>query len=222
MLQIGFWDYSSYVNLIGDKFQWGIFPVPVIDSATSQYAIGKNNAPTNQQDYGFTVNGTVEKDKELEAVVVDFLMFFSSQAEQEKYVGIAKSFSPIEGVTVPPEINGFVTPAEKSTASEVVGSSFIEWGDGAIWPGLSQDFLMVKIDLATYKSKVAELSQKGSKDYVESMLGPDGYAVQIADAEAKLAELKSSGAPEVVVKSQEATVENLKLRLEMMQTYYKP
>ncbi len=222
ILQVGFWDYQYYVDLIGDKFQWGIFPVPVIDKNTSPYAIGKYNAPSNSQDYGFTVNATVEQDKELEAVVVDFLQFFTSKDEQTKYVEIAKSFSPIEGVPVPPEIAGFVTPTEKSTASEVVGSSFIEWGDGAIWPGLSQDFLTGKIDLQTFKSKVAELSQKASKDYVESMLGPDGYAVQIADAEAKLAELKASNAAEVVIKSQEQTIENLKLRLEMMQTYYKP
>lgn len=220
ILQVGFWDYQGYTSLIGDKFKWGIFPIPVIDTATSQYAIGKYNAPSNQQDYGFTVNGTVEKDKELEAVVTDFLMFFSSKDEQNKYVQIAKSFSPIEGVEIPEEIKGFVTPTEKSTASEVVGSSFIEWGDGAIWPGLSQDFLTGKIDLETYRAKVAELSQKASQDYVESMLGPDGYAKQIADAEAKLEELKSTNAAEVVIKSQEGTVENLKLRLEMMQTYF--
>jgi hypothetical protein len=53
------------------------------------------------------------------------------------------------------------------------------------------------------------------------MLGADGYAKQIADAEAKLEELKSSGAAEVVIQSQQGTVDNLKLRLEMMQTYFK-
>lgn len=212
ILQVGFWDYSGYVNLIGDKFKWGIFPIPVIDSATSKFAIGKYNAPSNQQDYGFTVNATVENDKDLEAAVIDFLMYFSSKEAQTKYAQTAKSFSPIEGVEV---------PAEKSTASEVVGSSFIEWGDGAIWPGLAQEYLTGKIDLETFRSKVAESSQKASQAYVEGALGPDGYAKQIGEAEAKLAELKSSDAPDVVIKSQEATIENLKLRLEMMQTHYK-
>jgi 16S rRNA C1402 N4-methylase RsmH len=103
----------------------------------------------------------------------------------------------------------------------VVGSSFIEWGDGAIWPGLAQEYLTGKIDLETFRSKVAESSQKASQAYVEGALGPDGYAKQIGEAEAKLAELKSSDAPDVVIKSQEATIENLKLRLEMMQTHYK-
>jgi raffinose/stachyose/melibiose transport system substrate-binding protein len=221
ILQAGFWDYAGYANLIGDKFKWGIFPIPVIDGATSKHGIGKYNAPTNQQDYGFTVNAAVEKDKDLEAAVVDFLMFFSSKEQQSQYVQVAKSFSPIDGVDVPAEIKGFVTPVEKSSAAEVVGSSFIEWGDGAIWPGLAQEYLTGKTDLKTFQTKVAESSQKASQAYVESMLGTDGYGKQIADAEAKLAELKSSNAPEVVIKSQQGTVENLKLRLEMMQTYYK-
>ncbi len=221
MLQAGFWDFQGYADLIGDKFAWGIFPVPVITTETSQYAIGKYNAPPNQQDYGFTVNANIEKDKDFEKVVVDFLQFFSSVDEQTKYVGIAKSFSPVEGVPVPAEIQGFVNPTDKSTAVEVVGSSFIEWGDGAIWPGLSQDFLLGKIDLETYKTKVAELSMNGSKAYVESMLGADGYAQQITAAEAKLDELKAANSPDLIIQSQEATIENLKLRLEMMQAYYK-
>ena len=108
----------------------------------------------------------------------------------------------------------------KATASEVVGPSFIEWGDGAIWPGLSQDFLLGNMDLESYKTSVADLSMNGSKGYVESMLGPDGYAAQITAAEAKLAEMKTANDPELLIKSQEATIENLKLRLEMMETYY--
>lgn len=222
MLQAGFWDFQGYSDLIGDKFAWGIFPVPVITSETSQYAIGKYNAPPNTQDYGFTVNATVEQDKELEAVVVDFLQYFSSVEAQTKYVGIAKSFSPVDGVPIPDEIKGFVNPSDKATAVEVVGSSFIEWGDGAIWPGLSQDFLMGNITLEDYKAKVAELSRDGSKGYVEGMIGADGYAPQIAAAEAKLAEMQADGSNELMVNAQAATVENLKLRLEMMQTYYKP
>jgi ABC-type glycerol-3-phosphate transport system substrate-binding protein len=220
MLQAGFWDFQGYADLIGDKFQWGIFPIPVITAETSPHAIGKYNAPPNQQDYGFTVNGSVEKDPELAKVVVDFLQFMTSVEQQTKYVEIAKSFSPVEGVPVPAEIQGFVNPVEKSTASEVVGPSFIEWGDGAVWPGLSQDFLLGNLDLASYKSRVAELSQNGSKAYVESMLGPDGYAAQITAAEAKLAEMKTANDHEMLIQSQEATIENLKLRLEMMQTYY--
>lgn len=221
MLQSGFWDFQGYADLIGDKFEWGIFPIPVITSETSPLAIGKYNAPTNQQDYGFTVNGTIAKNPDLEKAVIDFLQFMSSVEEQTKYVEIAKSFSPVEGVPVPAEIMGFVNPTEKSTASEVVGPSFIEWGDGAIWPGLSQDFLLGNLDLETYKARVGELSQNGSKGYVESMLGADGYAAQITAAEAKLAEMKAANDHELLIKSQETTIENLKLRLEMMQTYYK-
>ncbi|MEZ4726267.1 MAG: extracellular solute-binding protein [Caldilineaceae bacterium] len=220
MLQAGFWDFQGYADLIGDKFEWGIFPIPVITAETSPHAIGKYNAPPNQQDYGFTVNGRVEQDPELAKVVVDFLQFMTSVEQQTNYVEIAKSFSPVEGVPVPAEIQGFVNPVEKSTASEVVGPSFIEWGDGAVWPGLSQDFLLGNLDLASYKSRVAELSQNGSKAYVESMLGADGYAAQITAAEAKLAEMKAANDHEMLIQSQEATIENLKLRLEMMQTYY--
>lgn len=222
MLQAGFWDFQGYSTLIGDKFAWGIFPIPVITAATSKYAIGKYNAPANTQDYGFTVNATIEKDKELEAVIVDFLQYFSSVEAQTKYVNTAKSFSPVDGVPVPDEIKGFVNPSDKASAVEVVGSSFIEWGDGAIWPGLSQDFLMGKISVADYKAKVAELSREASKNYVAGMIGAEGYAPQITAAETKLTEMKGDGSNELMVKSQETTIENLKLRLEMMQTYFKP
>ena len=220
MLQAGFWDFQGYADLIGDKFAWGIFPIPVITDATSPHAIGKYNAPTNQQDYGFTVNGTVAENGTMEKAVIDFLQYLSSVEAQTKYVRIAKSFSPVEGVPVPAEIQGFVNPTEKATASEVVGPSFIEWGDGAIWPGLSQDFLLGNMDLESYKTSVADLSMNGSKGYVESMLGPDGYAAQITAAEAKLAEMQAANDPELLIKSQQATIENLKLRLEMMETYY--
>jgi hypothetical protein len=128
----------------------------------------------------------------------------------------------VDGVPVPAEIKGFVNPSDRATAVEVVGSSFIEWGDGAIWPGLSQDFLMGNISLDDYKAKVAELSRDGSKGYVEGMIGADGYAAQITAAEAKLAEMQADGSNELMIQSQQATIENLKLRLEMMQTYYKP
>ena len=81
---------------------------------------------------------------------------------------------------------------------------------------------MGKISVDDYKAKVAELSREASKNYVAGMIGAEGYAPQITAAEAKLAEMKGDGSNELMVKSQETTIENLKLRLEMMQTYFKP
>jgi ABC-type glycerol-3-phosphate transport system substrate-binding protein len=222
LLQSGFWDFQSYSALIGDKFEWGVFPVPVITSATSSFGIGKYGAPAGTQDYGFTVNAAVESDPALAAAVIDFLQYMTSLEAQTTYVGIAKSFSPVVGVPIPDEIRGFIAPEALATAREVVGPSFIEWGDGAIWPGLSQDFLLGNIDQAAYQAEVAASSQEGAKAYVESMLGPDGFQASIAAAQQTLADLQAEGASELMIASQQRTVENLQLRYEMMQTYYTP
>jgi hypothetical protein len=222
LLQSGFWDFQSYGALIGDKFEWGVFPVPVITGDTSAFGIGKYGAPAGTQDYGFTVNAAVESDPALAAAVIDFLQYMTSLEAQTTYVGIAKSFSPVVGVPIPDEIRGFIAPEALATAREVVGPSFIEWGDGAIWPGLSQDFLLGNIDEAAYQAEVAASSQEGAKAYVESMLGPDGFQASIAAAQQTLADLQAEGASELMIASQQRTVENLQLRYEMMQTYYTP
>ena len=218
MQQIGTWDFDDYTAVIGDTFEWGIFPVPVVDTATSEYASGLAKAASNQQDYGFSINKTIEENAGLQAAVVDFMQFLTSSEQQEIYVHIANAFSPIIGVSVPEALAGFVSPVELSIAEDVVGAAFVDWS--STWGPYAQDFLMGKMELDSFKATVADEAKKEAHDYLEDMMGPDGFAAQIATAEAKLDELKAADAVEAVLNSQQTVIDILKLRQEMVSEYF--
>lgn len=221
MQKIGSWDHMLYKETIGDSFEYGIFPVPYIDEAVSDKSIGAFKAPTGQQKYGFAVNKSVEEDPVKEAYVLDFLQFFSSIEEQNKYCEIAQSFSPVDGVEVPEELQGYVVPTEKATANQVLGVAFIELGDGAIWNGYAQDYLTGNLDSETFKQKAAELSQTAAQEYCMNLLKPEGYAQQLTDAKAQLEEMEANGADDVAIQAQKDTVEGIEAREKMMKEYLK-
>lgn len=221
MQKIGSWDHAHYTETIGDTFEWGIFPVPYMDEKTSDKAIGKYKAPSGQQKYGFAVNKSVENDAAKEAAVLDFLQYLSSVDAQNKYCKIAQSYSPVKGVEIPAELQGYVMPVDKSTATQILGASFIDNGDGAIWSGYAQEFLTDKLDAATFKGKVGDLSQKAAKDYCMNLMKPDGYEKQLADAKAKLEQMKESNADASAIQAQEDTIENIRVREAMMKEYYR-
>ena len=221
MQQIGSWDLDNYTETIGDRFEWGIFPIPVIDKQSSEYASGLTNAASNQQDYGFSINKSIESDAGLEAAVLDYMQFFTSKEQQQIYVDIAVSFSPVTGVTIPDALAGFVSPVELSIATEVVGAAFVEWADGATWTAYAQDYLLGNMSLEDFKAKVAKSSQEVASDYLEEMMSDTGFSAQIATAEQKLESMKADGASEAALASQQGTIDLLKLRMEMVTTYFK-
>ncbi len=222
IMQIGSWDHSTFKDTIGDTFEWSVFPVPRIDSATSQYASGKFNSAKGQQSaYGFAINKAVEGTGALEAAVIDFMQYFSSVDAQNKYVQTSVSYSPIKGVKIPDELMSYANPSDKSTASQMLSIIYVEWGDGAIWKGLAQDLLTGKIDNKKFIAECTALSKKSSTDYCDNLLKPEGYEQQIADAEQKLSDFKANGAAEDVLAAQQKAIDNLKLRQEMMNQYYK-
>ena len=49
MLKIGNWDHDYFKTTVGDDFEWGVFPAPSIDEATSDKAMGAFKAPSGQQ-----------------------------------------------------------------------------------------------------------------------------------------------------------------------------
>lgn len=222
MLKIGNWDHDYFKTTIGDNFEWGVFPTPSIDEKTSDKAMGQFKAPSGQQNYGFTVNGKIEEPgyEAKKETVIDFLKFMTSVDVQDKYVDTALSYSPVDGVHVPEELEGYLMPQDKTTATQILGGSFVDMGDGTTAKGLLQDFLSDRMDLATLKLRVAENSKKTSEDYLTTLLGPDGLEKQIADAETKLAELKEQDADPFAIDSQTETLEGLKLRFELVQENY--
>lgn len=221
MQQIGTWDLDDYTATISGEFAWGVFPVPVVDKQTSEYASGLDHAASNQQDYGFSVNKSIARDPGLEAAVLDFLQFLSSKEQQQIYVDIATAFSPITGVEIPDALAGFVSPVELSIATEVVGCPTVDWSDGSTWGPYAQDYLTGETDLDTFLGKVADASQKAAQEYIDKLLADDGLAAQLAAAEVKYEELKAGGAAQATLASQQGVVDMLKLRQDMVSEYYK-
>lgn len=216
MMQIGSWDHTNFKDTIGSTFEWGVFPVPLVDEESSQYASGKYGAASGQQNYGFAVNKNIEGSGYLETAVIDFLQYFSSADVQSQYCATALSYSPVVGAEIPEELMAYANPVTDEPATQMFAVRYIEWGDAAIWKGYAQDYLTGNLDEATFNQNVADLTQKACQDYCNELLKPEGYAQQIADAEAKLEEMKADGAAEAALEAQQETVDNLKLRQELM------
>ena len=216
IFQEGFWAFTQYQDLITD-FEWGVLPIPLITKETSEYAMEGFMKPTGQQDSGFNVNKALENDPEKLAVVIDFLQFLSSPEVQQKYIDIAVTLSPVEGVEQPAEVEPFIFNTDLCIYEQSIGPNYVDYGDVGIWGGLSQDFITGRIDTATYNQKAIENSQKTAINDCRDKLKT--LPESISETEQKLEQLKADGAAEEVIKAQENSINLLKLKLEMYQQY---
>lgn len=216
IFQEGFWAFSEYKDIVKD-FEWGVLPIPLIDEATSKYAMNGFIKPSGQQDSGFNLNKTLENDPEKLAVIIDFLQFLTSKDVQQKYTEVAVSLSPVIGVTQPKEMQPFFFDTALCIYEQSIGANYADGGDAGIWQGTAQEYLTGKMDTVTFNKRVLENSKLAMVERCKETL--ETLPNTISDAESKLSELKSSGAAQILIDTQQKTLNLLKLKFEMYTQY---
>lgn len=216
IMQEGSWSFNEYEDLITD-FEWGVLPIPMFTKETSEYAMEGFEKPTGQMDSGYALSGKLEEEPDKLAVVIDFMQFLTSKEIQQKYVDVAVSFSPIDGVEQPEELQTFLFETDKCIYEQPIGSNYVDLGDAGIWIGLGEDFVTGKMDTLTFNQKVLENSKMTAVNNCYDQL--DTLPGLIEEGEAKLAEVQESGTSEEVIAVQQEAVELLKLKLEMYEQY---
>lgn len=190
IFQEGFWAFTQYQDLITD-FEWGVLPIPLVTKETSEFAMEGFMKPSGQQDSGFNVSKTVADDPDKLAAVIDFLQFLSSPEVQQKYIDIAVTLSPVDGVTQPAEVEPFIFDTDLCIYEQSIGPNYVDYGDVGIWGGLSQEFLTGRIDTATYNEKaIANSMQTAINDCKDKL---KTLPESIAETEKKLEDLKAEG-----------------------------
>lgn len=218
----GNWNYGYYKDNIKD-FKWGVMPFPLITKETTPYAEeafpkGSNTLAV----YGWGLNKDMEKDKEKLKAVLDFFHYITSKEAQERFIEIAVTTSPIEGVKVPESMKPFMEN-ELNRLNTPVGNSLYLEADPVVRTATSQMFLTGKIGKDEYlknlKENAAQRVEKKARDQLDKTIGLPGT---IKSLEEQIQELKATGSPELLIQVKQKSLDTLKMQLELYETYAKP
>lgn len=112
MVQAMSTNLSSVSVNVGDSFEYGVMPIPVITNDTSEYAMNKSIILGGQPDIIFAVNKACESDPKKLAAAIDFAQYMSSSEVQKKFAeGIYRI--PLSTKTELPEsLSGFIITEE--------------------------------------------------------------------------------------------------------------
>lgn len=112
MVQAMSTNLSSVSVNVGDSFEYGVMPIPVITNETSEYAMNKSVILGGQPDIIFAINKACESDPKKLAAAIDFAQYMSSAEVQKKFAeGIYRI--PLSTKTELPEsLSGFIITEE--------------------------------------------------------------------------------------------------------------
>lgn len=211
----GNWNYGFYKDNV-KGFEWGVMPFPLITKETSPYAEeampkGAGTLAT----YGWGLNKDLEKNPEKLKVVLDLFQYMTSKEAQDRFVDIAVSNSPIEGVHVPEVMKPFME-SERNKLKAPVGNAFFLEADVAARTAAAQQFYTGKMTkeqlLATLEESVRKTVTKRSADQLDEKIGLPNT---IAEVENQIAELQSSGAPQVLIDTKKKSLDTLNDQLRL-------
>lgn len=93
---------------VGDSFEYGVMPVPVITTETSEYAMGQSVILGGQPDIIYGVNKALESDPEKLAAAIDFAQYMSSPEVQTKYAETINRIPLATSNELPEHLAGFI------------------------------------------------------------------------------------------------------------------
>ncbi|PYI53496.1 ABC transporter substrate-binding protein [Paenibacillus flagellatus] len=218
----GNWNYGHYKNNIKD-FQWSVMPFPMITKETSPLAEEAfPKGATAITIYGWGLNKDLEKDPEKLKAVLDYFQYVTSKEAQERFVDIAVTNSPVAGVKVPEAMKPFME-TDKNRLKVPIGNALYLEADPTVRTAAAQQFLTGKIDKNEYLKTLADsAAQKLDKKVRDQLDDKIGIPSTIAAVQKQIDELKASGAPELLVKVKQKSLETLNQQLELYRTYAKP
>ena len=99
-------------SIVGDSFEYGVMPVPVITEETNENALGKSVILGGQPDIIFGMNKALEEDEEKYAAALDFVQYMSSPEIQTRLAEEINRIPLATTVELPERLAGFTITEE--------------------------------------------------------------------------------------------------------------
>ena len=98
---------ESVETVVGDSFEYGVMPVPVITDETHEGALGKSVILGGQPDIIFGINKSLEEDEEKYNAALDFVQYMSSPEIQLRLAEELCRIPLANTVELPEKLAGF-------------------------------------------------------------------------------------------------------------------
>ncbi len=98
---------ESIESIVGDSFEYGVMPVPVITEETNAGALGKSVILGGQPDIIFGINKALEEDEEKYKAALDFVQYMSSPEIQARLAEEIYRIPLANTVELPEKLEGF-------------------------------------------------------------------------------------------------------------------
>lgn len=98
---------ESIETTVGDSFEYGVMPVPVITDETYEGALGKSVILGGQPDIIFGINKSLEEDEEKYNAALDFVQYMSSPEIQVRLAEELCRIPLANTVELPEKLSGF-------------------------------------------------------------------------------------------------------------------
>ena len=98
---------ESIETTVGDSFEYGVMPVPVITNETYEGALGKSVILGGQPDIIFGINKSLEEDEEKYNAALDFVQYMSSPEIQVRLAEELCRIPLANTVELPEKLSGF-------------------------------------------------------------------------------------------------------------------
>lgn len=99
-------------SIVGDSFEYGVMPVPVITTETNENAMGKSVILGGQPDIIFGMNKALEEDETKYAAALDFVQYMSSPEIQARLAEEICRIPLATTVELPDRLAGFTITEE--------------------------------------------------------------------------------------------------------------
>lgn len=108
MVQAMSTNLTSIAANVGDSFEYGVMPIPVITDETSEYAMGQSVILGGQPDIIYGVNKALESDPAKLAAAIDFVQYMSSPEVQTQYMEAINRIPLATSTELPERLSGFI------------------------------------------------------------------------------------------------------------------
>lgn len=156
-------------SIVGDSFEYGVMPVPVITEETNENALGKSVILGGQPDIIFGMNKALEEDEEKYAAALDFVQYMSSPEVQARLAEEINRIPLATTVELPERLAGFTIIEEPLRMPWFTGVNE-QWRN--YFHRTGQEFLSDAITA----EEMAETLNKSFGEVIASVEGENGWS----------------------------------------------
>ena len=158
-------------SIVGDSFEYGVMPVPVITEETNENALGKSVILGGQPDIIFGMNKALEEDEKKYAAALDFVQYMSSPEIQARLAEEINRIPLATTVELPERLAGFTITEEPLRMPWYTGVNE-QWRN--YFHRTGQEFLSDAITA----EEMAETLNKSFGEVIASVEGENGWSAE--------------------------------------------